>query len=111
MLNSFVLCCNFCACKGACAVVVRFPRGGGGGSLATVPKGVVGDRFPGGEEGRGGGYQPCGVTSHVGASKPTALVSAQHRDEALRRVRVLAQKRGEECKMPGNADCGYHLVI
>ena len=28
--DSFVLCCNFCACKYACAVVVRSPRGGWG---------------------------------------------------------------------------------
>ena len=43
MLNSFVLCCNFCACKCACTVVVRSPRGGGGGLS-------LGDRPP-----RGGG--------------------------------------------------------
>ena len=39
MLNSFVLCCNFCACKCACTVVVRFPRGGGGPSLGDHPPG------------------------------------------------------------------------
>ena len=30
MLNCFVLCCNFSACKYACTVVVRSPRGGWG---------------------------------------------------------------------------------
>ena len=43
MLHSFVLCCNFCACKCACTVVVRSPRGGGGGpSLGDRPPGVGG---------------------------------------------------------------------
>ena len=56
MLNSFVLCCNFCACKCACTVVVRSPRGGvGDRHLVTVPQGVVGDRLPWGGEGQGGG--------------------------------------------------------
>ena len=48
MLNSFILCCNFCACKCACTVVVRSPGGGGGPSL--------GDRPPGG----GGGPSSLG---------------------------------------------------
>ena len=39
MLNSFVLCCNFCACKCACTVVVRSPGGGGGPSLGDRPLG------------------------------------------------------------------------
>ena len=41
---SFVLCCNFCACKCACTVVVWFPPGGGGVPWA-------------GERQRGGGYR------------------------------------------------------
>ena len=59
MLNSFVLWCNFCACKCACTVVVRSPRGGvGDRHLVTVPQGVVGDRLPwGGERQGGGGYK------------------------------------------------------
>ena len=36
MLNSFVLCCNFCACKCACTVVVR-SRGGRLLGLGTRP--------------------------------------------------------------------------
>ena len=60
MLNSFVLCCNFCVCKCACTVVVRSPRGGGVCHLVTVPQGVVGDRLPwvrnGNRGGGGGGY-------------------------------------------------------
>ena len=38
MLNSFVLCCNFCACKCACTVVVRSPRGGWGTVFPGVGK-------------------------------------------------------------------------
>ena len=54
--DSFVLCCNFCACKYACAVVVRSPRGGmGDRHLVTVPQGVVGDRLPWGGERQGAG--------------------------------------------------------
>ena len=62
MLNSFILCCNFCACKCACTVVVRSPRGGvGDRHLVTVPQGVVGDRLSwGGErQGAGGGRGPA----------------------------------------------------
>ena len=56
MLNSFVLCCNFCACKCACTVSVRSPRAGmGDRQVVTVPQGVVGDRLPWGGERQGGG--------------------------------------------------------
>ena len=58
MLNSFVLCCNFCACKCACTVFVRSPRGGvGDRHLVTVPQGGWGTVFPGvgNDKGRGGG--------------------------------------------------------
>ena len=55
MLNSFVLCCNFCACKCVCTAVMRSPGGGGGRHLVTAPKGMVGDRLPWGGEGQGGG--------------------------------------------------------
>ena len=54
--GKIVLCCNFCACKCACMVVVRSPRGGvGDRHLVTVPQGVVGDRLPWGGERQGGG--------------------------------------------------------
>ena len=55
--GKIVLCCNFCACKCVCTVVVRSPRGGlGDRHLATVPQGLVGDRLPwGGERQAGGG--------------------------------------------------------
>ena len=49
MLNSFILCCNFCACKCACTVVVRSPRWGWG----TVFPGV------GNDKGRGGYFHPA----------------------------------------------------
>ena len=54
MLNSFILCCNFRACKCACTVVVRSPRGGWG----TVIRGWWGTVFPGvgNDKGRGGYY-------------------------------------------------------
>ena len=65
-LYSFVLQCNFCACKYVCTVVVRFPGGGGGGwgtvtwQLST--RGWRGTVFPtvgqdkaGGRGGGGGG--------------------------------------------------------
>ena len=56
MLNSFVLCCNFCACKCACTVGVWSPGGGvGDRHLVTIPQGVVGDRLPWGGERQGGG--------------------------------------------------------
>ena len=55
MLNSFVLCCNFCACKCACTVVMRSPGGGRGTVIWCVPQGVVGDRLPWGGERQGGG--------------------------------------------------------
>ena len=48
MLNSFVLCCNFCACKCECTVGVWSPRGGWG----TVFPGV------GNDKGGGGGVKP-----------------------------------------------------
>ena len=56
MLNSFVLCCNFCACKCACNPVCVVPQGGvGDRHLVTIPQGVVGDRLPWGGERQGGG--------------------------------------------------------
>ena len=50
-------CCNFCASKCACTVVVRSPKGGGVGDrhLATVPQGMVGGRLSWGGERQGGG--------------------------------------------------------
>ena len=54
-----VLCCNFCACKCACMVVVRSPTGGvGDPHLATVPQGVVGDG-----NNKGGGHSPGAVVN------------------------------------------------
>ena len=53
MLNSFLLCCNFCACKCACTVVVRSCRGGGDRHLVTVPHGVAGGCLPWGRTGGG----------------------------------------------------------
>ena len=44
MPNSFILCCNFCACKSACTVVVRSPREWWG----TVFPGVGNDKVRGG---------------------------------------------------------------
>ena len=61
MPNAFGLCCNFCACKCACTVGVRFPMGGWGGGGPSL-----GNRPPGGGGGpsslgwgrtRGGGEQ------------------------------------------------------
>ena len=66
MLNSFVLCCNFCACKCACTV-------GGGPSL--------GDRPPGGGGGPsslgwgrtgGGGGEPLPLTCSTEGARSTA---------------------------------------
>ena len=57
MLNSFVLCSNFSACKCRCTVVVRFPRGGGGPSLGDRPPGGGGgpSSLGWGRKSRGGG--------------------------------------------------------
>ena len=43
MLNSFVLCCNFCACMYGGSAVPQ--KGVGDRHLVTVPRGVVGDRL------------------------------------------------------------------
>ena len=55
MLNSYILCCTFCACKCACTVVVRSPGGGGGPSLRDSPSGGGGGPSSLGGEGQGGG--------------------------------------------------------
>ena len=79
MLNSFVLCCNFCACKCACTVFVRSPGGGGGRHLVTVPQGVVGDCLPwGGEQqGAGGGttFDPRAKCPHQLQNKWVQIIS------------------------------------
>ena len=57
MLDAFVLCCNFWACKCACTLVVRSPRGGWGPSLDNrPPRGGGGPSSLGWGTTRGGGY-------------------------------------------------------
>ena len=55
-------CCNFCACKRACTVVVRSPSGGGGGAS-------LGNRPPGG----GGGPPSLGWGTTRGGGGNAAL--------------------------------------
>ena len=56
MLSAFILCCNFCACKCACTVVVRSPRGGWGTvTWQPSPRGWWGTVFPGVGNDKGGG--------------------------------------------------------
>ena len=56
MMNSFVLCCNFCACKCAPMVVVQSPRGGWGTvTWQPSPRGWWGTVFPWVGNDKGGG--------------------------------------------------------
>ena len=52
-------CCSFCACKCACTVVVRSPRGGWGTvTWQPSPRGWWGTVFPGNDNGGGGTIAP-----------------------------------------------------
>ena len=56
--GKIVLCCNFCACKCACTVVVRSPRGGWGTvTWQPSPRGWWGTVFPGVGNDKGGGVR------------------------------------------------------
>ena len=62
MLSAFILCCNFCACKCACTVVVRSPTEGWGTvTWQPSPRGWWGTVFPGVGNDKGGG----GTNFHV----------------------------------------------
>ena len=98
MLNSFVLCCNFCACKRACTVVVRSPRGWWG----TV--------FPGlGKDKGGRGYQKSAhrasclsveLDTHPGMEFPDHFVD--HRPSCLHVLRRVIGR----CVTPGGGGRG-----
>ena len=70
MLNSFVLCCNFYACKCAYGGSAVPQRGVGDRHLVTVPQGCWGTVFPGSGQDKGGGTLSGGTIVDIFAGTP-----------------------------------------
>ena len=74
-----VLCCNFCACKCACMVVVQSPRGGvGDRHLATVPQGGSVFLGVGNDKGGGGTLLVLLSISNVQTGEPIHVAFVEH---------------------------------
>ena len=74
-------CCNFCACKCACTVVVRSPRGGWGTvTWQPSPRGWWGTVFPEVGNEKGGGVPRCpfdGRAGMIGGLMELAMLMCQ----------------------------------